>query len=172
MNVAVAAETLAQALLDGGIQGVHVIQREEAQSPEPQVQNLAGMSKAMIGAIEREATENDVNAGYGPSYMPLPGLLLDINRLDMSSLSFLPNEMPNRRSWARLRPNNASLIVEWRSYNQIQVTGALKVALLRRIEALVRMLQQRPTMQKFHSLECLGYFEDNSSASEISTDAR
>ena len=77
----------------------------------------------------------------------------------------LPNNTPKRRAWAQLPMNTgyapSLVVVEWRLYKQMNVVGQIKAALQIKVEALVKMLQQRPKPPGFRILDCLGYLEGN-----------
>jgi hypothetical protein len=85
----------------------------------------------------------------------------------ISLVTGIPNDIPDKRDWVQLRsqysPDHSPLrsVIEWRPFDPMKVSGPLKSALQRRIESLVRMLQQEPKPRCFRVLDCLGYLEDN-----------
>jgi hypothetical protein len=161
VDIAVAAETLAQAIIDGGVASTT---SSIQQTVLPELQDLRDLSAALDAATRREAIENAIE--IQPRTRPSP-LLLDSRQIEIQNTT--PNEP---RSWAVSRTANGSflspggrvsMVIEWRPYDHLNVQRNRKAALEARIEALVMMLQQKPRTPCFRVLDCLGYFEDNSS---------
>jgi len=155
----IAAETLAETLINGGWGFVEGLQ----QTTNPELQQLREMGRAMDSAKHREATENSTNF---QQFTPSQNLLLNIQQLDFLDPRSIPNSAPHIRSWARPKQNNllsgADFVVEWRQYDPQRGKEELKGNLQKRIEALVMMLKEKPRTDSFRVLDCIGYFEDNS----------
>lgn len=155
LTVAVETETLARTIIEDGLNGVRELQLQAMQnSPPPQIQILGRRAAARLWADERTREEDEDTVPH----RPLHAMSLD----DMEILSELRNDTPTRRAWARHLHRYAppytstDLVIEWRPYNERHV----KERLQRRIEALVRMLQQTPKPPSFRALDCLGFLED------------
>ncbi len=156
----IAAETLADTLINRGWRGAEGLQ----QTTDPQLQGLREMERAWNSAMYREA--DDVSCIDHP-ILPSQQLLLKIQQLEFLDPRSTPNSVPHIRSWARQKQIDAFsgqgfLVVEWRRYDSQRGREAMKRILHRRIEALVKMLKEKPRTDSFRVFDCIGYFEDNS----------
>lgn len=155
---AIAAETLANTLIDRGRRVVDGLQ----QTTHPQLQEVREMERAQNLAVYREA--NDTSITDQP-ISPSRHLLLSV-QLEFLDPRSTPNPTPHARSWARPRQSDTLsgqdfLVVEWRRYDPQRGREAMKRVLHRRIEALVTMLKEKPRTDSFRVFDCIGYFEDN-----------
>jgi hypothetical protein len=156
----IAAETLADALINRGSGGVDGLQ----QTTHPQLQELRDMGRAASSAVHRDA--NETSTTVQPA-APSPHLLLSMQQLEFLELKSVPNPASHLRSWARRKSNNAFsrqefYVVEWRRYDPQRGREGLKAILQGRIAALVTMLKEKPRTDSFRVFDCIGYFEDSS----------
>src|SRR5271167_1727457 len=91
VDVAVAAETLAQTIIDRGVAGARSVQ----QTAHHELQELRALSVALDAAIEREEAEN--STAIQPSTRS-SSLLLDEQQIEI--LNTTPSDSLPRRSWA------------------------------------------------------------------------
>jgi hypothetical protein len=155
----ITAQTLADTLINGG--GMNPIGGSQG-LPNPQPGELQQAITATLTASNREQVEN--------STMPLQpvasGFSIDVQRLEFPDQSRTKNTAPHLRSWARQKhvdPLSGPdfLLIEWRQYD-LKGGEKSKVDLQARIEALVKMLREKPRSDSFRVFDCLGYCMDNS----------
>jgi hypothetical protein len=168
LTVTINAEMLARAMLEDGYPGVQALMQATIGGGGSGSGRLASGASSVLGqmASARNAAQpSEVFSSGSPSQH----LLIDIRQLHW--LTSIPNDTPNRRSWASLslhsQPpttgnNSCTVTIEWRSYDPKTVFGLQKEALQERIEGLVNMLRHEPKPPGFRVLDCVGYFEDNS----------
>jgi hypothetical protein len=159
LTLAIEAETLARTIIDEGPPGVQNMRVAAAQAAGLSIRDLERRAAAFIAGSQRELMErSDPTMNFRPN----PNLLMNIQQLSL--VSEIPNDIPDKRDWAQIRSQYhppLRSVIEWRPFDPMKVSGPLKSALQLRIESLVRMLQQEPKPRCFRVLDCLGYFEDN-----------
>jgi hypothetical protein len=133
--------------------------------PTPQPGTLGGLQQA-IAAIGTSSNLEQVENSINPLRPVAPGFCIDVQRLEIQDQRVVKNTAQHLRAWAR--PKNVDslsrhdfLMIEWRQYNLMHGEQS-KVDLQARIEALVRMLREKPRSDSFRVFDCLGYFIDNS----------
>jgi hypothetical protein len=156
----IAAETLAETLINRGWGGVEGLQ----QTTDPQLRELREMERAMDSAVHREANEISI---ISQPISPSQHLVLDMQQLEFLDSGSVPNSAPHVRSWARPKHGNAFsgqdfLVVEWRWYDPQRGREEMKRILHGRIQALAVMFKEKPRTDSFRVFDCIGYFEDNS----------
>jgi hypothetical protein len=162
LTLAIEAETLARTIIDEGALGVQSMRVAAAQAAGLQIQDLGRRAAAFIAGSQRELMEQ---SDPMTNFRPTPNLLMSIQQISL--VSGIPNDIPEKRDWVQIRsqygPNHSPLrsVIEWRPFDPMKVSGPLKSALQHRIESLVQMLQQEPKPRCFRVLNCLGYLEDN-----------
>ena len=161
---AITAQTLADTLINtgGGANPVRV----DLKLPTPPPGNLARLQQAISAIAEGSNRENIENSAT--FLLPMASnFLIDPHQLQIQDQSILRNATPDLRAWAQPRQTdplsrNGFLMIEWRQY-VLGDGGQPKRDLQARIEALVRMMREKPRSDSFRVLECLGYFLDDSS---------
>jgi Prion-inhibition and propagation len=161
---AITAQTLADTLINTG--GAVNPVRDDPKPPMPQSSNLNGLQQASVAIAEgskRESLENS------PTFLPslASTFIIDPHQLQIQDQTVRRKATLDLRSWALQRQTdplsrNGCLMIEWRQY-ALGDKGQRKMDLQARIEALVRMLREKPRSDSFRVLDCLGYFLDDSS---------
>ncbi|KAF8852773.1 hypothetical protein BDZ45DRAFT_97547 [Acephala macrosclerotiorum] len=158
VNDSITAQTLADTLINergarpiGGLHG----------PTDPQLRPLIVRDIAMTQGMNRERTEN--------SQIPLRpanwALSFDMQRLEFLGENVIQNSQPHLRSWARSKAvdpfhGQSFLMVEWRQYD-LRRGEESKTSLQARLEALAKMLKEKPRLDSFRVFDCIGYFLDN-----------
>jgi Prion-inhibition and propagation len=165
MTYAVHAETLATTIIDRGPLGVQELQQAAHHSNNPALVTTNALWQATVSAARINA-QNSVPGGQ--SFRPSQDIWVDYQYIQVQPN--LPNDAPDRRSWAKLPPVDSRVgpslhvLVEWRPYSHLILDGVRMYDVQSRIESLVRLLHPSSKPKTFRTLDCIGYVEDNSSA--------
>ncbi|CZR67310.1 uncharacterized protein PAC_17209 [Phialocephala subalpina] len=159
VNDTITAQTLADALITGrGSRPIDVI---PGLADHP-LTTLVERQRATIQSASREQVENSPTTLRPPFW----NFSFDMQRLNFPGRDVIVNPQPHLRSWARLTQADAFsgqdfLMVEWRQYD-LRRGEESKVSLQARLEALSKMLKEKPRLDSFRVFDCVGYFLDNS----------
>lgn len=155
-NDTITAQTLADALIN-----------ERGPSPslqgqtDPRLIQLTNTQNSIALSSDRERTEN--------SPIPLRPVnwtfSFDMQRLEFPGGNVIRSSQPRLRCWARPRvvdifSGQPFLMVEWRQYD-LRRGEESRTSLQARLEALAKMLKEKPRLDSFRVLDCIGYFLDN-----------
>jgi hypothetical protein len=158
---AITAQTLADTLINaGGVQP----NGAALSLPTPPSGDLPGLRDSIAAfamATNREEVENSTSVQRPAA----PRFLIDVQGLAIQDQRVIRNTAPELRAWARpihVDPlsRHDILLIEWREYDLGRGQQS-KVDLQLRLEALVKMLRERPRSDSFRVFDCLGYFIDN-----------
>jgi hypothetical protein len=161
---AITAQTLADTLINTG-GGVNPI-RADLGLPTPQPGNLSDLQRTITAIAEGSNREHVENSTM--SLRPIASSFsIDPHWLQIQDQRIIKNATPELRDWARPKQvdplsRNDFLMIEWRQYDPRRGEEH-KVDLQARIEALVKMLREKPGSDSFRVFDCLGYFMDSSS---------
>jgi Prion-inhibition and propagation len=134
--------------------------------PTPQPGNLNALQQAITAISTASDREQVENSTYSLRPM-VSDFSIDMRNLEIQGQNIFNNTTPGLRAWAR--PKNVDnlsrrdfFLIEWREYDPRRGQDS-REDLKTRIEALVKMLREKPRSDSFRVFDCLGYFMDNES---------